>query len=392
MFPLTRRDPQLGAQTGGRAPNRWARRLAAVSLLALLAAPATTLAQSSRPPIVALPQDSSGGTDDYYYLDLGSGVVTQVDQLRRDPVAVRVQRLGQNLFQDIGRPTNQPAADGEVLLEPIHLASRNARAALFVETSTGYIAYYDQLGRGGSFGEIVTVIGRPFAPLAATDGNFQLLMRHDDGGRTVGAFLYHAASGRGFYLRDLNKLPIDARTATAAGFPSLTGHVAAAELQFSDRTIGYLVADAGDGSLRFLDLDGTGVVVRGTTASLFPTFAADAAEPAARRFAAASVRNSSETTTHVLFVDIATGELAVLEGVEDPNRRPIARKLAANLFAVLGSAADAGWRTVATVPGVAGNGATRGIWLIDSLTRNAAYVENPASPGSATVRQVRARN
>ena len=392
MASFAQRDPPKGIQAAGRGPSRWARFLAAVSLLGLLAAPEATLAQSARAPIIALPQDATGGTDDYYYLDLGSGVLTRVDQLRRDPVGVRVQRLAQNVFQNIGRPTSQPAADGEILLEPIHTAPRNARAALFVETSTGYVAYYDQLGKGGNFGEITTVIGRPFAPLAATDGNFALLMRHDGNGRTVGAFLYHAGSGRGFYLPRLNKLEIDATAATADGFPPLTGHVAAAELQSSERTTGYLVADAADGSLRFLDLSGTNVSVRDASIGLYPTFAADAAEPAARRFTAAPIRNSSETTTHVLFVDIATGELAALEDVEAPGRRPVLRKLAADLYAVLGTAADAGWRTIAAVPGVGSSGATRGIWLIDSLTRRAAFVQGAETPGSATVRRVRSGN
>ncbi len=49
---------------------------------------------------------------------------------------------------------------------------------------------------------------------------------------------------------------------------------------------------------------------------------------------------------------------------------------------------DAGWRTIAAVPGVAANGATSGVWLIDSLTRRLAYVQNAENPGSATVRRV----
>ncbi len=362
-----------------------------ILLLWLLTAPSAFLwaqAPTARAPIVALPHDSTSGTDDYYYLDLGSGALTLVDQLRRDPVRLRVQRLGQNVFGEIGRPADQPAAAGEVLLGPIQSAPRNVRAALFVETSTGYAAYYDQLGKGGAFGKIVTVIGRPFAPLAASDGNFALLMRRNSTGRTAGAYLYHAGSGRGFYLRIPSKINADAPTSSAAGFPRLTGPISAAEIQTADRTTGYLVADAADGSLRYLDLAGDNVSVRDSSVGLFPTLNAEAASPAGRRFTAVPIRDSRETTTHVLFVDVATGDMAVLGGVVDANQPPVMRKLAANLYSVLGTNVADGWRNVAGVPGVGPNGATSGIWLIDSLTRRAAYVENPETPGAA-VRRVR---
>ncbi len=370
--------------------------LLAILLLAAfaVAAPAVLRAQSPavRAPVMALPQDSASGTDDFYYLDLGNGTLIHVDQLRRDPLTARAQRLRQNPFREIGRPVDQPAAAGEILLAPIHFAPRVARAALFVESSTGYVTFYDQLGKNGTFGRILTVIGRPFAALAAADGNFALLMRHNSDGRTVGAFLYHAGSGRGLYLRRLNRLDTEAPTAAAAGFPKLTGRVAAAEIQVFERTTGYLAADAGDGSLRYLDLDGSTVTVRDAGIGLYPTFSAEAANPADRRFAAVPIRNSQETTTHVLFADAATGELAVLEGVEDTSRRPAVRKLGVDLYTALGTTPAAGWRTLTAVPGVAGNGSTSGVWLIDSLTRRLAFVGGAETPGSATVRRVNVGN
>ncbi|MCP3963229.1 MAG: hypothetical protein GY719_35765 [bacterium] len=361
--------------------------------LLLLAALCLTLpaglAAQARAPIVAVPQDAAAGTDDFYYLDLANGTVLHGDQLRRNPLQIRVQRVRQNLFAEIGRPTNQPAAVGEVLLVPIHFAARSVRAVLFVETSTGYVAFFDQLGKGGTFGRITSAIGRPFSTLAAADGNFALLPRHDTNGRTVGAYLYHAGSGRAFYLAGLNRLDTDRAAVAAAGFPRLTGRVAAAEIQSFDRTVSYLVVDGGDGSLRFLDVDGDNqgrVSVRGTTSNLFPTFAADAASSSPERFVAVPIRDSRETTTHVLFVDGATGDLAVFDGMEDDARAPRARKLAANLYGALGTSA-AGERICAAVPAVAGNGATSGVWLIDSRTRAVAYVADPASP-TATIRRV----
>lgn len=394
MLMPPQRDPNSDTHSVTFLPRRWAQGLGVIPLLWLLVAPSASLwaqAPAPRAPVVALPHDATSGTDDYYYLDLGGGALTLVDQLRRDPVRIRVQRLRQNLFTEIGRPADQPAAAGEILLGPIHSAPRNARAALFVETSTGYVAYYDQLGKAGAFGKIMTVIGRPFAPLAAADGNFALLMRHNSNGKTAGAYLYHGASGRGLYLRIPNKLGADAPTSSASGFPQLTGLVSAVELQVFDRTAGYLVADAADGSLRYLDLAGDNVTVRDARIGLFPTLTAEVANPASRRLTAVAIRDSRETTTHVLFVDAATGDLAVLQGVADPSQPATLRKLAANLYSVLGTTATDGWRDVAAVPGVEPNGATGGVWLIDSLTRRAAYVESPETPG-ATVRRVRVGN
>ncbi len=392
MASHLRHDP-LAAARSGRSVGAWLPAILALTALAL-ATPAVLRAQSpaARAPVMAMPHDTTGGTDDFYYLDLGDSGLTHVDQLRRDPVRLRAQRLRQNPFREIGRPADQAANPGEILLMPIHTGPRNARAAFFVETSTGYAAYYEQLGKGGAFGRILTVIGRPFATLAAADGNFALLVRHDSDGRTVGAFLYHAGGGRSLYVRGLNRLNTDVPTNPAGGFPKLTGRVGAAEVQVFDRTAGYLVADAADGTLRFLDLEGTNVTVRDAGVGLFPTFAAEAADPADRQLTAVPIRDSRETTTHVLFVDVATGELAVLSGIEDPSRAPALSKLGANLYTVLGTAANAGWRNVAAVPGVASNGATSGVWLIDSHTRRLAFVNNAENPGSATVRRVNVGN
>ncbi len=363
-------------------------------LLLVLVTPPVLWGQGTpnRAPIVALPQDSAGGTDTFYYLDLGNGTLTLGDQLRRDPLRIRAQRLSQNVFADIGRPASQPAAAGEILLAQVHSTSRNARAALFVEASTGYVAYYDQLGKGDNFGKIVTVIGRPFESLAAADGNFALLMRHNSNGRASGAYLYHAGSGRGLYLRLPNKPDPDTPTAAATGFPSLKGLISAAELQSSDRTTGYLVADAADGSLRFLDLDGNNVVARESPVGLFPAFSAEGADPATRRFTAVPIRNSGETTTHVLFADATSGDLAVVEGVDDPTRQPVVQKLSTNLYSALGTSASAGWRIIAAVPGVSSTGMTSGVWLIDSFTRRVAYVDSPETPGSTAVSRARIGN
>lgn len=359
-----------------------------VLLIAFLAA-APAESQRDRAPIAILTQDTTGGTDDFYQVDLANGSLSRFDRLRRDPLAIRSQRLRQNLFQEIGRPTDQPAGIGEVLLGPIRSSDLNVRAALFVETSTGYVAYFDQLGKGGVFGRISTLIGRPFGPIAAADGNFALLMRHDGNGRCQGAYLYHASSGRGLFLADIVKLELDAEAAAAPGFPRLSGRVSAVELQASEWTTGYLIADSADGSLRFLDLNESGrLSVRSSPVGLFPTFAAEAANATSARFVSTPIRNNDETTTHVLFVDAATGDVAILEGVDDREARPVMRKVAANLYGALGLRASTGLRNLTAVSGRSSSGATSGVWLIDHATRAVAFVEAPETPASTAVRRV----
>ncbi len=344
---------------------------------------------ATKAPLAVLPQDSTGGTDDFYTLDLANGSLQHIDRLRRDPLRIRARRLRQNLFQEIGRPIAQPAGVGEILLEPIRSSDMNARAALFVETSTGYTAYFDQLGKNDLFGRIVTLIGRPFAALAASDGRFALLMRHDGNGRAEGAYLYHSSSGRAAFLSGIVKLDSDVTAAAVSGFPKLTGHPAIVELQVSEQTTGYLIVDSADGSLRFLDLNDSGRLrARDSAASLFPTFSAETPTPTAARFIAAPVRNSNETTTHVLFVDVATGNLAVLRGLEDTATRPSFTLLTANVYRAIGSSAGSGQRAVAAVAGRNADGETAGVWLVDSLTRAIVFAQNLETPGSATVRRV----
>jgi len=361
-------------------------------LVFLTLAPSSSVeAQGSaaKAPLTALPQDSTSGTNDFYTLDLANGSMQHVDRLRRDPLRIRARRLRQNLFQEIGRPIAQPAGVGEILIEPIRSSDMSARSALFVETSTGYAAYFDQLGKNDVFGRIVTLIGRPFESLAATDGRFALLMRHDGNGRTEGAYLYHASSGRAAFLNGIVKLDPDVTATAVPGFPKLAGHPAIVELQVSERTTGYLIIDSADGSLRFLDLSDSGrLSARDGTVSMFPTFAAETTTPTAARFVAAPVRNSNETTTHALFVDVTTGSLAVLEGLEDTATRPSFTLLTANVYRAIGASAGSGPRAVAAVAGRSADGKTAGVWLVDSVSRAIVFAQSLETPGSATVRRV----
>ena len=154
----------------------------------LFGTPAT--AQSDT-PFLTLPRFGSGDQPDVFlYFDHSGGTGYLLEGLRRSPTQLRGQRLADNLFQQIGRSASQGAIHGELMLMPIFSGS-SVRDALFVETSTGYVAYLDEFGKNGKLGNLVTVIGRPYGPLAAGDGNFALLQRRDSSGKTDGAYLYH---------------------------------------------------------------------------------------------------------------------------------------------------------------------------------------------------------
>ncbi len=360
--------------------------------MGLLLALAMPSAAQERSPRVALPL-YAGGTESFISLDLGSGACSLTDRLKSDPRRIRARGLGQNLFTEIGRPTDQPAFAGEILLAPILGGDGSTRAAMFVETSTGYVAFLDGVGRGNRLGEISVGLGRPFEPIASMDGNYALLMRRDSAGRTDGAYLYHATTGRGFYYGGLRKLETVVEVAAVEGLPQLTGRVAAAAVQTTrEQTVSYLIADGGSGELTFFDLSTSSparIAVRKSPLSLTEVFPQPGPHPTPQRFVAVPILADDDRTRHVLIVDASSGALALVEGVD---RQPVLRALRPNLYTTIGGDSRpgeaTGQRVVTAVPGVASNGRTGGVWLVDSLTGAVVWLENPGFPGQASARRV----
>ncbi|MEO1085037.1 MAG: hypothetical protein AAFY88_12405 [Acidobacteriota bacterium] len=212
-----------------------------IGAAALLAA-GPVLAQQVAQSHLTMPRYGSGGvTEEYFSLDLATGRVTLADQLRREPEKVRLRRTDMNLFQEIGRPSDQPAQPGEMLLMPIRESDGSVRTALLVETSTGYTAFFEEVGRNDELGEIITTIGRPFGPLAAEDLNFVLLPRRDGSGKTVGAYLYHGTTGKGLYVSGLNEIVPDPPMSATAELPTSTGYITAAPITSEEETQSYVV-------------------------------------------------------------------------------------------------------------------------------------------------------
>ncbi len=338
-------------------------------------------------PVLAFANAASGGESDLLLrFDLADGSGLLIDRLGRSPLAPRARRLNGNLFEALGRPTEQAAAVGEILLGPLHAGDGSVTGALFVETPIGYVASFDQLGKGGKLGEIHTAVGRPFEGLASTDGNFALLMQRERSGRTRGAFLYHATAGRALYLDNPEKLGADTEVSTVTDLPQLTGPVSAVALHGgSEATASFLVIDSATGAIHFLvpgERPGT-LSARASELDAWTVFPRESERRSGRRFLALPIFVSQRRTPHALLVDAATGQVALIENVLEPAARLLASSV--DLDQAFGEAEE---RTLSVVPHVDGSGATIGAWLIDQAGKM-IYLERPTAPEEMLASPVR---
>jgi hypothetical protein len=365
--------------------------LAAIALalaLASLTATATAVAQTG--PVVVLPAFGAGGAANVYYsFSLRDGAGVKVDRLRREPLDLRTQAWGENLFQVIGRPAGQPATPGEIFLEPIRGNDGSVRAAIYVETTIGYVAYFNDLGKGSKIGEISTVAGRPYETIGSSDGNYALLTRSASSGRTEGAYLYHATSGRGIYLDGMAKLSITGKIVTTSPLPTLTGPVAAVPLFLGSKaTSGYLVVDPSSGEIHFLATNGAlldQLATRKSPLNLYDALSREGACTSPRRLTLAAIQRDKELTLHALVFDAVTGGMALIENVHDQTltRLTLVR---ANLDSELRS--TGGERLLTPIPNPVSGGQTLGVWVHDSQSGRLLYIANPADPAATTVTRV----
>lgn len=369
-----------------RAPG-WFRRIVRLSLAIGLACLAAVPVLGQRGPIVALPAYGAGGASDAYFaFSLENGAGRQVDRLRRDPLELRARLWQENLFRVVGRPTDQPALPGEVFLAPIRSSDGSIRSALYVETSIGYAAYFDELGRGEKIGEFASVAGRPFEPILSRDGNYALLLRDDASGRTLGAYLYHATTGRCLYVDGLNKLSITPNVVATSPLPTLGGRIAAVPIHAgSEATSSYLVADPVSGDVHFFDLTSglvDQIVDRKIAQNLYQAFPREGSYTSARRFALAPVQRDQETTLHVLVFDAVTGRMALIENVNDDSAIRLVQ-VGVPLDSQLRG--EGGERVLTVLPDLESGGRTLGVWVHDSDSGRVVYVSSPGDPTTLRV-------
>lgn len=333
-----------------------------------------------------LPLYEGGGIEEFRWLDLADGRGFRVDRLRREPLELRLRVLDDNLFEIVGRPTDPAAVPGEIHLLPIRSGS-GMRAVLFAEASTGYVAYFEDYDRDG-WGQPKVTLGRPFEALRAGDGNFALLPRRDGSGRTQGAYLYHATTGRTLYAAELAGLELDPPVTQVEGLPTLTGRVTATPLEIDDgETVGYLLLDGGDLSIYRLSLADPSNPARLGVArldlDLSSVFPAETSMPAGERRFAAVPLNVGEVTRSVLLIDGASGKLARIEnpggGGEDPTALvPLRLELG-----------ELGPGSLDAVPNLSGSGNTAGAWVLVGSPPRAIYLGGLDDPSTATAAPVR---
>ncbi len=349
----------------------------------LVSAPA---AAQSDTPFITLPRFGSGDQPDVFlYFDHKNGSGYLVEGLRRAPTQLRTQRLPDNLFQQIGRAASQAAIHGELLVMPIFASRDSVRDALFVETSTGYVAYLDEFGKNDKLGTLVTVIGRPFGPLAAGDGNFVLLQRRDSSGKTDGAYLYHGPTGKAIYIAGLAKLSTDLKGSPPSSCRNSKAASAPPRSSMAAPPPATCLVDAASGKVSFLDLTGGAperLTARATQLDLLTAFAADKLNPSLQRFVVEPL-DEGGVTRAVLVIDVASGAVAL---IDNPLATPTLRILPQNVYNVLRPSAGDIPRTFSTVR----NGLD-GVWLIDSLSAMIVYIARPTVPAELRISAVAPR-
>jgi hypothetical protein len=162
--------------------------------------------------------------------------------------------------------------------------------------------------------------------------------------------------------------------------------MAAVELQSTrEETVGFLVADSGDGALHFITTDSrtpARLSHRTLALRLDTVVPTEGAQATPARLLAVPILEKNNTR-HVLFLDIATGTITLLEDLE---RRPSLVKISSNVYDLLGEVTNTP-RTWAAVPHI-DNDRTIGVWIIDSASGNLLYIDNPSNPVRASVRRV----
>jgi hypothetical protein len=374
-------------------------------LTLILAAPAImdirAAAQSAEPvdatpvppaAVIAFARDDALRQPDslvYFHLDDGAGIL--LERLRRDASTARRSRLEANLFELIGRPKDQPAAPGDIFLSPLRQGDGSIRSAILVESSTGYVAYFPQLGKGSFLGEVRTTLGRPFAAMAKEDRNFALLTRRAGKGRSAEVILYHPTSGRALALSRILDFPSQPEMTPVRGLPTLGGPVTAVVIDGpGGRTRGYLLLDEESGEIHYASVDQDGRVTGDQlrTDGLYAVFPTRPEQPASPRFLAAPITDQDGAVRHLLVVDAGTGQIAWLAHVDGAGGTPRLRALTQDLSRFLDTRQPDAVRSLALVGRRSGNGATLGAWLIDARTRRVLLIDRFDSPDELRISPV----
>ncbi|MDA8017106.1 MAG: hypothetical protein MPN21_06605 [Thermoanaerobaculia bacterium] len=360
---------------------------AVVLALALTTAAIPAAGQVVDNPYLVVARFQSHATNGFLFFDEADGRGRIADRLR-DPSEIRIQALPGNLFGLYGREV-QPVF-GDLHLAPIFDSGGTVRSALFVEASTGYMAYVEELGRNGELGELRTTIGRPFGPISGGDGNFALLPLRGRNGATRGAYLYHGLDGATLFVDDIGELRNDPPVATATTLPPAEGWVSTAELLNDEQTMGFVLLDNATGRVTRVDVSQaqlSRLSARTFSLDLNEAFAAETYNPSPTRFVLVALNLSGPSTTRLLVIDTSTGRLAYLDGLEG-NTASLSF-LSLNLYQVLRPGIGEVTRVLTPISHQDSTGRTQGVWLIDSQGGRLVYISDVLDPERIEIISVR---
>lgn len=354
------------------------------AVAAATAAPPPPPAIPVPPHPLTLPRFGSSDVDSFFHINLKTGDTYLTDGLDGPPL--RTRRLGQNISREIGLATGMSI--GDLLLGPIRNGDGSLKAAILVESSTGYVAFLDDIGRGGNLGTISVAVDRPFQTLANTDRSLSLLMRRDSSGRTTGAYLYQATSGRALYLGGLRKLDPTAAVVATVPWPTLSRRATAVEIQSSrEETTGYWIADPATGDNYRINLSRDAPArLTGSklTVNIYDAIAKEGPHATYDPLVALGIEDRSDRTRHLFLLSVKSGEIAIWYDIAGDDGRPRLARLSRNLYDVLGREPAQTPRTIAAFPKLGDNG-VEGIYLLDSVTRGVILIADLDQPSTVTL-------
>ena len=186
-----------------------------------------------------------------FVIDLSDGLAEFVDRVKVAVVHGTCRAINHNVFE---RPSVAArmirATPGEILAGEIRSATGAVTGLFLVDTSTGAVAYFDDLVKEPHRATLRRVNGRPAEAIASNDGNFALVMRRGGSGVTEGAYLYHATTGECVYFARVNKMASDPTVGFVNGMPEIEGGVAAIALQDGgEATTQALLIDEASGAI-----------------------------------------------------------------------------------------------------------------------------------------------
>jgi hypothetical protein len=348
-------------------------------------------ASAGQSSLVAIPRYKGGkGTAGAFVIDLADGSGRFIDSVKLSPPSYRERPMDQNVLSALGRSPNESARPGEVLVGEIRATNGAVTGLLLVDTTTGVVAYLDEIVDEPHRAIVRNTDGRPAADLASFDGNYALLMRRDDSGATDGAYLYHATTGRCLYFAHVDDMEPVLEVEPASDLPVMEGRVAAITLQeASEATPEALLIDEASGTVYrvgAMERAPVQISVNRQNIDLFEVFPSSAQVTTPQRFVLVPGYADKGVTSAVFIIDAGTGRMAVLKNARQAGGMHLVPSDQVLPSHAAGFPTGAG--TLAAVPKVGSKGTTDGAWVFGPAIDGVLVMENVRGPDNLEIHAV----